>query len=145
MRQVRRTAIVPFSAEQMYALVNDIESYPQFLPWCSEARVLARQGDTLTASVSMAVGRLHHSFTTANTMEPGRRIAVRLLSGPFRHLEGSWEFVPAGASACEIRLDMQFEFRSRLLELSLGKVFDQIVNSLVGAFTLRAADVYGRG
>lgn len=145
MRQVRRTAIVPFSADQMYALVNDIESYPQFLPWCSEARVLARQGDTLTASVSMSVGRLHHSFTTANSMVPGRRITVQLLTGPFRHLAGSWEFVPAGARACEIRLDMQFEFRSRLLELSLGKVFDQIVNSLVGAFTQRAADVYGRG
>lgn len=145
MKQVRRTAIVPFSAEQMYALVNDIEAYPEFLPWCAEARVLTRRDDSLTASVTMAVGRLHHSFTTANTMQPGRRIAVRLLTGPFRHLEGSWEFVPAGADACEIRLDMQFEFKNRLVELSLGRIFDQIVNSLVGAFTRRAAHVYGHG
>lgn len=144
MKQVRRTAIVPFSAEQMYALVNDIESYPQFLPWCSDARVLTRDGDALTASLSMAVGRLQHAFTTANTMEPGRRISVRLLSGPFQHLHGSWEFLPAGPAACEIHLDMHFEFKNRLVEMSLGKIFGQIVNSLVGAFTQRASRVYGR-
>jgi ribosome-associated toxin RatA of RatAB toxin-antitoxin module len=145
MKHVRRTAIVPFSAEQMYALVNDIESYPEFLPWCADARVLSRGDNALTASVSMALGRLRHTFTTANTMEPGRRIDVRLLAGPFRHLDGSWEFVPAGAGACEIRLDMRFEFGSRLVEVSLGKVFGQIVNSLVGAFTRRAERIYGRG
>lgn len=145
MKQVCRTAIVPFSADQMYALVNDVESYPQFLPWCREARILSCDGNRLTASLSMAVGRLHHTFTTANTMEPGRRISVRLLSGPFQHLEGSWEFVPAGPGACEIRLDMRFEFKSRLVEISLGKIFGQIVNSLVGAFTQRATHVYDRG
>ena len=144
MNQVRRTAIVPFSADQMYALVNDIESYPEFLPWCSDARVLTRQDDTLTASVSMALGRIRHTFTTANTMQPGRQIAVRLLSGPFRHLEGTWNLTPAGEHACEIRLEMQFEFKNRLLELSFAKVFSQIVNSLVSAFTRRAGQIYGR-
>ncbi|OGT81547.1 MAG: ubiquinone-binding protein [Gammaproteobacteria bacterium RIFCSPLOWO2_02_FULL_61_13] len=144
MNQVRRTAIVQFSADQMYALVNDIDAYPEFLPWCSDARVLSRQDDTLTASVSMALGRIRHTFTTANTMQPGRQIAVRLLSGPFRRLEGSWNLTPAGDHACEIRLEMQFEFKNRLLELSLGKVFNQIVNSLVGAFARRAEQVYGR-
>ena len=144
MNRVERSANVPFSANQMYALVNDIEAYPEFLPWCSDARVLTRQGDTLTASVSMALGRIQHTFTTANTMQPGRRIAVRLLSGPFRHLEGSWELIPAGDQGCEIRLEMHFEFKSRLLELSLGKVFSQIINSMVGAFTRRAEQIYGR-
>ena len=144
MNQVRRTAIVPFSADQMYALVNDIESYPEFLPWCSNARVLTRQDDTLTASVSMALGRFRHTFTTANTMQPGRQIAVRLLSGPFRQLEGTWDLTPAGDYACEVRLEMQFEFKNRLLELSFAKVFSQIVGSLVGAFTRRAGEIYGR-
>ncbi len=143
MNRVERSAIVPFSADQMYALVNDIEAYPEFLPWCSDARVLTRQGDTLTASVSMALGHLKHTFTTANTMQPGRHIGVRLLSGPFRHLEGSWELTPGGGQACEIRLEMHFEFKNRLLEISLGKVFGQIINSLVGAFTHRAEQIYG--
>jgi len=142
MNQVRRTAIVPFSADQMYALVNDIEAYPEFLPWCSDARVLSRQGDTLTASVTMALGRIRHTFTTANSMQPGRKIAVRLLSGPFKHLEGSWELIPAGDNACEVRLEMHFEFKNRLLEASLGRVFGQIINSLVGAFTRRAEQIY---
>lgn len=145
MDHVRRTAVVPFSAGQMYALVNDIEAYPQFLPWCSAAHVQARRDDALTASVTMAIGRLRHTFTTANTMQPDRRIAVRLLEGPFRHLEGGWEFIPAGEHVCEIRLEMGFEFKTRLLELSLSKVFGRIINSLVAAFTRRAGEIYGSG
>jgi ribosome-associated toxin RatA of RatAB toxin-antitoxin module len=144
MKQVQKTAIVPFTTEQMYALVNDIEAYPEFLPWCSEARVLSRRDNALTASVTMALGRIRQTFSTSNTMQPGRRIAVQLLEGPFRQLRGGWEFIPAGQGACEIRLDMGFEFKTRLLELTLGKVFGQIVNSLVGAFTRRAHHVYGR-
>jgi ribosome-associated toxin RatA of RatAB toxin-antitoxin module len=144
MYHVRRTAIVPFSAEQMYALVNDIEAYPEFLPWCSEARVLSRQDHALTASVTMALGRIRQSFSTSNTMQPGRSIAVRLLEGPFRQLEGGWEFIPAGDQACEVRLDMGFEFKTRVLEFTLGKAFGQIVNSLMAAFTRRAHHVYGR-
>lgn len=143
MTSIHKSARVPYSAAQMYDLVNDIESYPAFLPWCSEASVQVHGEDSLTASLTMATGRIHQSFTTENTMQPGRRISVRLVSGPFRHLHGHWRFDPADGGACLITLEMDFEFKNKLLKLTLSKLFHHIVDSLVDAFTRRAQQVYG--
>jgi ribosome-associated toxin RatA of RatAB toxin-antitoxin module len=141
---IRKTAVVPYTAEQMYELVNDIESYPSFLPWCSDASVTVHGEDSLTASLSMAAGKIKHSFTTENTMQPGRRIEVRLVSGPFRYLSGNWTFEPMeGGGSCRISLEMDFEFKNKLLKMTLSKLFHQIVDSLVDAFTRRARQVYG--
>ena len=135
--------MVPYSAEEMYALVNDIESYPDFLPWCARAQIHSRQGNQLTASVSLATAGIRQTFSTENTMQPGQRIDVRLLSGPFRRLEGYWKFEPAGDRACRVQLALDFEFRNRVLKLAPSTVFSDIVNSLVDAFTRRAEQIYG--
>lgn len=145
MTVIKKTAVVPYTPGQMYDLVNDIESYPEFLPWCSGASVTVHGEDSLTASLSMASGRIRQSFTTQNTMQPGRRIEVRLVSGPFRYLTGSWEFEPVdGGTSCRISLQMDFEFRNRILKLTLSKLFHHIVDSLVDAFSRRALSIHGR-
>lgn len=144
MSNVHKTAVVPYSAEQMYDLVNDIEAYPEFLPGCSEASVQNRTETGLMASVSLASGRIKQTFTTENTMRPGRQIDVRLISGPFSHLNGSWKFEPVGSGLCRIDLQMNFEFRNKLLKLTLSPVFNQFMTRLVGAFVERAAQIHGR-
>ncbi len=143
MAVIEKSAVVPFSSEQMYALVNDVEAYPDYLPWCSAAKVLERDEDRLRASISLAVGKIRQSFTTENTMQPGRRIELRLLSGPFKHLNGHWQFEAAGERSCRISLQMHFEFESRLLKLALNKIFNRIMHSLIAAFTQRAEQLYG--
>lgn len=144
MSTISRTAVVPYSAEEMYALVNDIESYPQFLPWCTDASVQELSDTGLIASVALASGKLQHTFTTRNTMQPGRQIDVRLISGPFSHLYGTWKFEPVGTGMCRIDLHMNFEFRNKLLKLTLSPVFNQFIARLVGAFVDRAEKIYGR-
>lgn len=141
---IKKSAVVPYNAEQMYDLVNDIDSYPEFLPWCSEARVFERSETRLKASISMASGSIKQSFSTVNTMQPGRRIDVHLLRGPFKYLDGHWLFEPLEDGGCRISLEMHFEFRNKLLKLTLNKLFNRIVDSLVGSFSERARRVYGR-
>ena len=140
---IKKTETVDFSAEQMYQLVNDVDSYPRFLPWCKSSSVSFRSDDRLTASLTLEAGKIKQTFATENTMQPGRRIEVRLLSGPFKYLEGHWLFEPVTDSSCRISLEMDFEFKSKLLKLSLSNVFNHIIGSLVHAFTRRAEDIYG--
>lgn len=145
MTVIKKTAVVPYTPGQMYDLVNDIESYPEFLPWCSDASVTVHGEESLTASLTMASGRIRQSFTTQNTMQPGRHIEVHLVSGPFRYLTGSWDFEPVdGGESCRISLQMDFEFKNRILKMTLSKLFHHIVDSLVDAFTRRAVSIYGR-
>jgi ribosome-associated toxin RatA of RatAB toxin-antitoxin module len=141
---VRQSAVVPYTAAEMYALINDVEAYPQFLPWCSAAQVHERAVDRLRASVSLAVGRIRQTFSTQNTMQPDRRIDVHLVSGPFRSLEGFWEFEPLDERSCRIRMEMDFEFRNAAVRLLLGTLFNHIVGTLINAFRERAEQVYGR-
>jgi len=127
----------------MYALVNDIEAYPLFLPWCRSAMVHDSNEDALTASIELARGGIHKTFTTLNRMQKGKMIEMRLKEGPFRHLHGFWRFDSLGDAGCKISMDMEYEFSSRLISMSVGPVFSQIVNTLVDAFTERARQVYG--
>ena len=134
---------MPYSAEQMYDLVNDVESYPKFLPWCGDSQIHSQGPGHMTASISLVKGRVKQSFTTSNTMQPGRRIDVNLVSGPFKHLTGHWAFDPEDDHTCHITIKMEFEFKNRLLKLALEKVFSQITISLIETFTERAEQVYG--
>ena len=143
MTTVHKTALVPFSAEQMYRLVNDVDAYPEFLPWCSSSRVLNQTEESLSAELTLKVGKITQSFTTSNTMIPGQQITVGLVKGPFKKLTGSWRFDDEANGHCMITLDMSFEFKNRLLKLALEKLFNSIINNLVQAFTERAKSIYG--
>ena len=133
-----------YTPQEMYSLVNDVEAYSSFLPWCSESSVLELGEESLRASVSISVGGVHKTFTTLNRLQPGKMMEIRLEDGPFKHLEGFWRFDPLGEEACKVALDLEYQFSSRVLGLVVGPVFDQIANSLVDAFCKRAVQVYGK-
>ncbi len=144
MATVKKSALILYSAAEMYALVSDIEAYPEFLPWCRSTQVLSRSEDEVRAVIEMVKGRVHKSFSTINRMQHHKMIDIRLLEGPFRRLEGYWRFDPLRADASKVSLDMEFEFASPLLRMAVEPVFKQIANSLVDAFCKRAVDLYGR-
>jgi ribosome-associated toxin RatA of RatAB toxin-antitoxin module len=135
---VSRSALVSHSPQQMFALVSEIESYPTFLPWCDKARVSERTGNRTVATLRINFRGLKEEFTTENRDWPNERIDMKLVSGPFRSLEGSWRFTPLSAKACKIELNLRYEFASRLLDRVVGAVFDEIANSLVDAFARQA-------
>lgn len=140
---VKKSSLVPYRAGQMFELVNDVDSYSEFLPLCVGSGVLERKGDEIKASVEFAKGGVRKAFTTLNRVQPGKMIEIRLVEGPFRLLEGFWRFDPIGEERSRVSLDLEFEFSSRLIQLAFGPVFHQIANSLVEAFCQRARQVYG--
>lgn len=142
MTLVQKSALVKFSAQQMFDLVNDIESYPKFLPWCSGSRVLKREGDYIEAELMISKGGFKKSFSTRNKIDQGGVITVSLLDGPFTHLEGVWKFMPLRDDASKISLDLEFEMSGKLASLAFGAVFNQICNTMVSSFTNRARQVY---
>lgn len=142
MRHISRSALVPYSAEQMYGLVDDIDSYPDFLPWCSGATVHRREADEVEATLEFRRGALGKSFRTRNRLEPPGRITLELVEGPFRRLSGEWTFKGLGGSGCRVSLDLRFAFANRVTDLVLGPFFEEICNSLVDAFTRRARELY---
>jgi len=144
MANVNRSALVPYSAEEMFLLVNDIPAYSDFLPWCKASKVLSEEGDVVRGSLCLSKGGIEKSFTTCNRIQKNKMIEMRLEEGPFHHLEGFWRFDALAEDACKVSLDLEFEFSSKLLGLTFGPVFNQIANTLVDAFCVRAADVYGK-
>jgi len=144
MTNISRSALVPFGADQMFFLVNDIPSYPQFLPWCKSAQILSAHEDEMNANIEMAKAGLHKSFTTANRLQKNKMIEMRLIEGPFKHLEGFWRFEKLSHSACKISLDIEFEFTNTVLRMTLGPAFGQICNTLVEAFVKRAQEIYAK-
>ncbi len=145
MRRVNRSALVPYSADDMFALVADVESYPTFLPWCSDVEVHSRIDDTVEATLELHRGRVSRRFRTRNTMTPSERMDLALVGGPFRHLEGGWSFRQLGDSGSKVSLELDFEFDSLTLDFIIGAYFEDICNQLVDAFTRRAGQVYGAG
>ncbi len=143
MREVHRSAIVPYPAPAMYALVADLEAYPEFLPGCTGSAVLERQADSLLASLALSKGPFQASFTTRNVLEPPRRMSMDLVDGPFSSLHGEWTLVPLGENGCRIELRVRFEFASRARDLLLGPAFELTCGSLVDAFVSRAKKLYG--
>ncbi|MGZ8241581.1 MAG: type II toxin-antitoxin system RatA family toxin [Methylobacter sp.] len=143
MTVVQKSALVRFSARQMFDLVNDIEAYPKFLPWCSGSRIIKCEDDVIEAELLIAKGGFKKSFSTRNKIDRGGRITVSLLDGPFSYLEGKWDFMPLREDASKISLDLEFEMSGKLASLAFGAVFHQICNTMVSAFTMRAKKVYG--
>ena len=144
MRVINRSAIVPYSASQMYRLVEDVESYPDFLPWCSAAVLHWRDGDKLEGSVEMYRAGLRRSFRTRNLMRQDTAIEMTLVEGPFSHLAGGWRFMALGESGCKVSLSVEFEISSRTTNRLFGRYFEEICNSLVDAFVRRASEMYRR-
>ncbi len=144
MTVIKRDAVVQFSAAQMYALVDEIEHYPAFLPWCSRSTILSRDENEVKAELTLEKGGIEKSFTTLNRIQKNKMIEVRLVEGPFKQLEGFWRFEALDEQSCKVTLDLEFEFSNFLIGMALGPVFTQVTNSLVDAFCQRAAELYGK-
>ncbi len=141
---ISRNALVPYSAEEMYALVDNIETYAEFLPWCRSTEITFRDENEVQASIEIARGALNKSFTTLNRLQKNKMIEMRLVKGPFKQLQGFWRFDSLkGNEASKISFDLEFEFESKLIAFAIGPVFSQITNSMVDAFCKRAVEVYG--
>jgi ribosome-associated toxin RatA of RatAB toxin-antitoxin module len=141
MREVRRSALVAQTPQRMFALINDIESYPQFLPWCTSAQVQSRSDREIIASIAVRRGALDAKFTTRNTLTADRHISMRLISGPFKTLEGDWTLTPLaapGQAGCRVDLLLRFAFANRLAGLLFEPLFEETAASLVDAFVARA-------
>ena len=146
MKTIHKSVLLWHSAHEMFALVTDVQHYPQFLPWCDRADVLERTADGMVARVGMSIGGLQQGFTTRNTHVPGREVHLKLVDGPFSNLDGLWKFVPVGDGthdACRVGLELRYGFSSMALGAVVGPVFDRIAGSLVDAFVKRAEQVYG--
>ena len=141
---LKRNADVRYSAAQMYDLVNAIEDYPEFLPWCSGSEVLSRTEDEVQATLHLSRGGISKSFTTCNRLQKHKMMEVRLVKGPFRQLEGFWRFEDLGEQGgSRVSFDLEFEFHNKLLDMAFGPVFHQVMNTLVDSFCQRAETLYG--
>jgi ribosome-associated toxin RatA of RatAB toxin-antitoxin module len=144
MKEVKRSALVPYTAEQMFALVEDIERYPQFLPWVSAAQLLERSPSQVIGRLEMHRAGMREIVTTRNVLTPHREITLGLVAGPFKTLEGRWSFEPIGEDrGTRVSLSIRFEFANPMLNLLLSRSFEKSCNDLVDAFVARARSVYG--
>jgi ribosome-associated toxin RatA of RatAB toxin-antitoxin module len=154
MKHVKKSVLLWYAPREIYDLVVDVPSYPQFLPWCQRAEVLEQGDHGMTARLHLAYAGVRHAFTTRNTQRLGERVTMELVDGPFSQLHGEWRFVPigtpaaatpgAGAQACRVEFELSYAFSSRPLELVVSPVFDRIANTFVDAFVARAEQVHGR-
>jgi ribosome-associated toxin RatA of RatAB toxin-antitoxin module len=142
MALVEKSVLLPYSAEQMFVLVDNVADYPLFLPWCGGAEVTEVGENTIHATVNINYHSIKQSFTTQNVRHSPHNIAMTLQDGPFRCLDGNWHFTALSPTACKIEFKLQYEFSSKLLEKMVGPVFHYVANSFVDAFTQRAEKVY---
>lgn len=143
MHVVRKSVLLPYSDRQMYALVERVEDYPAFLPWCGGSEVVRESDERVIATVHIHYRGLKQRFTTINEQDAPRRISVRLRDGPFKRLEGEWLFHALGANACKVEFSLEYAFAGGLLGRALAPVFDHIARSFIDAFVQRAEQVYG--
>lgn len=146
MKTVHKSVLIWYSAQEMFNLVTAVDQYPQFLPWCDHASVLAQTESSMTAEIGIALGGVKQTFTTQNEHIPGQRVAMKLVKGPFSKLDGTWDFTPVGDGsqrACRTELRLNYGFGNPMLASLVGPVFDKIAASLVDAFVKRANQVYG--
>ena len=143
MAQINKSALVPFSAEQMYQLVDDVPAYQEFLPWCGGSQEESREDGVVVASITIAKGSINKTFTTKNTSSDIQRIHMELVEGPFKELVGYWDFKELKENACRVTLNLDYEFSNRLLSMAIGPIFNQIANTMVDSFVQRAKPVYG--
>lgn len=143
MKCIEKSALVPYAPAQMFALVDDIDAYADFLPWCSRSEVTARNENVVDGLIEISYSKLHKSFSTRNINTPHSEIEMQLVEGPFKKLHGQWTFDALGNDGCKVSLKLEFEFSSKILDMTVGPVFSQIATSLVDAFTQRANEIYG--
>lgn len=143
MREVHRSALLPYTPAQMYALVTDVKRYPEFLPWCTSSAILADEGDRMTVKLGLSSGFVRASFTTQNCMVPDRSVTMTLVDGPFDHLEGRWDFTPIGDAGTRADLNVRFSTQGLVGAIALGPAFEGICSHLVDAFARRARQVFG--
>ena len=144
MHRIERSALVMHSAEAMYRLVNDVESYPAFLPGCKSTRLISHTGHEMVAQLTLAKAGLEYSFSTRNRLEPERMIHLHLEEGPFRIFDGEWHFIALSDEACKITFELDFEVEGKLRGMALTALFSQVANHLVDVFCKRADEVYGK-
>jgi len=143
MPTIHRSCRVPHTAAEMFDLVNDIEAYPEFLHWVRAARIDERGDDFVKATMDIGISGIHKSFTTLNTFERPQRLDIELVSGPFRHLDGLWEFEDIGDGECEVAVTLTFEVVASPLSMVFSMVFEELVRAQVSAFVHRADAIYG--
>ncbi|MCU7798844.1 MAG: type II toxin-antitoxin system RatA family toxin [gamma proteobacterium symbiont of Lucinoma myriamae] len=139
---INKTALIPYSAEKMYELVADVDSYQHFLPWCGGSKVLSQTDDEVKGQVRIQHMGMDKSFTTLNRMQKNKMIEMRLIDGPFKQLQGFWRFDALDENGCKISLDLEFEFSNKIMSMAFGPIFSQIANSMVDAFCKRAIAIY---
>ncbi len=144
MARVKKSVLVPFSGAAMFELVDRVELYPEFLPWCEGARVLKTHEGGKTARIDIDYHGIKLHFTTDNANQPPESIVITLQSGPFRRLHGEWRFVAIGPSACRVEFELAWEFATDLLERAVGSVFGHIANTFIDAFVRRAEALYAQ-
>jgi ribosome-associated toxin RatA of RatAB toxin-antitoxin module len=132
-----------YSVEQMYQLINDVIAYPQFLPDCSNSKIIAEDDTSVTAALLVSKAGLNKWFTTKNTLISNQEIQLELVDGPFNKLQGSWLLTALSDNACKVSLDLEYEFSNKMFDLAFGRLFNHLTNNMVQAFTQRAKDVYG--
>ncbi len=143
MTTISKSALVSHSPEQMFRLIDNIEAYSEFLPWCAKATEISRDEKNVEASVLISHSGFNKEFTTQNKNTAFSKIEMHLVNGPFKKLDGVWLFEPLGDTACKVSLDLEFEFSSKIIGITLGPVFSKVANTLVDAFIKRADVVYG--
>ena len=146
MKTVTKSVLIWYSPAEMYVLVTDVAQYPQFLPWCDHANVLAQDADGMTAEVGISFGGVRQTFTTRNIHTPSSRVDMQLVKGPFSRLDGQWDFHALGDGtqrACKVELTLNYGFDNATLGKLVGPVFDKIAANMVDAFVKRAQQVYG--
>lgn len=143
MHTLKRNAIVPYSAHQMFELVNNVEEYPRFLPWCRRSQIVNQTDNEIVAFLEISWNGIHKNFTTRNRLDPIKKIDITLVNGPLKRLDGVWHFLELDSRACKITLDLEFEFTGRFIDRLFQPIFQHIANTLVEAFCKRAGELYG--
>ena len=143
MPEVHKSVLVAHPAQRLFALVDAVEKYPEFLPWCGGTEVIYRDAHVTRATIQINYRGIRQSFSTENAKSEPRLMQIKLMEGPFKTLEGSWRFTDLGGEGCKIELSLRYEFASRMLEKLVGPVFGYIANNLVDAFVKRVQSIYG--
>jgi ribosome-associated toxin RatA of RatAB toxin-antitoxin module len=145
MATVNKSVVVPYTSEQMFNLVNRLEDYPTFLPWCRDIEIHSMDAQQVKATIHIAKGPLVHKITTHNTMLPNERISMQYIAGPFKECSGAWTFLPAdhNYTHCNVTFSMDYEFKNKLSALAIEPLFGPIASTLIDAFCKRAEEVYG--
>ncbi|MGV2871855.1 SRPBCC family protein [Colwellia sp. E150_009] len=143
MPSISRSALVMYSVDQMFQLINDVLAYPLFLPDCSNSKIIAEDNSSMTAALLVSKAGLKKWFTTKNTLVSNEQVELELVDGPFNKLQGRWLLTPLSEEACKVSLELEYEFSNKMFDLAFGRVFNHLTNNMVQAFTQRAKDVYG--